>query len=124
MVWLAPTIGLLITSFRPQSDILSSGWWTVLFSPRFTLENYTEVLTSQGLFAGIPEQPPDRLALVFIQNPAANPMTRQIQSLLSQYGTEWHLLAAGAFILMLVPLIVFFSLQRYFVQGLLAGSVK
>jgi ABC-type glycerol-3-phosphate transport system permease component len=51
VVWLAPTIGLLITSFRPQSDILSSGSWTVLFSPRFTLENYTEVLTSQGLFA-------------------------------------------------------------------------
>jgi ABC-type glycerol-3-phosphate transport system permease component len=64
------------------------------------------------------------MALVFIQNPAANPMTRQIQSLLSQYGTEWHLLAAGAFILMLVPLIVFFSLQRFFVQGLLAGGVK
>jgi alpha-glucoside transport system permease protein len=39
VVWLAPTIGLLITSFRPQSDILSSGSWTVLFSPRFTLEN-------------------------------------------------------------------------------------
>ena len=258
VVWLAPTIGLLITSFRPQSDILSSGWWTVLFSPRFTLENYTEVLTSQGLFAAflnslqiaipatlfplliaalagyalawvrfpfrdtlflliitlmmIPVQigfiPLVRvlgnagltrgfvavwlahaafalpfgifllrnffitlpgslleaaridgasewkifrsiviplsvpaiaslgifqflwvwndllMALVFIQNPAANPMTRQIQSLLSQYGTEWHLLAADAFILMLVPLIVFFSLQRFFVQGLLAGGVK
>jgi alpha-glucoside transport system permease protein len=51
-------------------------------------------------------------------------MTRQIQSLLSQYGTEWHLLAAGAFLLMVVPLIVFFSLQRFFVQGLLAGGVK
>jgi alpha-glucoside transport system permease protein len=64
------------------------------------------------------------MALVFIQNPAANPMTRQIQSLLSQYGTEWHLLAAGAFLLMVVPLLVFFSLQRFFVQGLLAGGVK
>ena len=50
-------------------------------------------------------------------------MTRQIQSLLSQYGTEWHLLAAGAFLLM-VALLVFFSLQRFFVQGLLAGGVK
>ena len=49
---------------------------------------------------------------------------RQVQNLLSQYGTEWHLLAAGAFLLIAVPLIVFFSLQRYFVQGLLAGSVK
>jgi alpha-glucoside transport system permease protein len=258
IVWLAPTIGLLITSLRPQSDILGSGWWTVLFSPRFTLENYQEVLTSQGLLGAflnslqiaipatlvplffasaagyalawlrfpfrdtifliiitlmmVPVQvgfiPLVRIlgnagltkgfvavwlahaafalpfgifllrnffitlpgslleaaridgatewkifrsivmplsvpavaslgifqflwvwndllmALVFIQNPAANPMTRQIQSLLSQYGTEWHLLAAGAFILMVVPLLVFFSLQRFFVQGLLAGGVK
>jgi alpha-glucoside transport system permease protein len=258
VVWLAPTVGLLITSFRPQSDILGSGWWTVMSSPRFTLENYQEVLTSQGMLGAflnslqiaipatlfpllvaalagyalawvrfpfrdtiflliitlmmIPVQigfiPLVRvlgnagltrgfvavwlahgafalpfgifllrnffitlpgslleaaridgasewkifrsivvplsvpaiaslgifqflwvwndllMALVFIQNPAANPMTRQIQTLLSQYGTEWHLLAAGAFILMTVPLIVFFSLQRYFVQGLLAGGVK
>jgi alpha-glucoside transport system permease protein len=258
VVWLAPTIGLLVTSFRPQADILSSGWWTVMSSPSFTLENYKEVLTSQGMFAAflnslqiaipatlfplliaalagyalawvrfpfrdttflliialmmIPVQigfiPLVRvlgnagltdgfvavwlahgafalpfgifllrnffitlpgslveaaridgasewkifrsiviplsvpaiaslgifqflwvwndllMALVFIQNPAANPMTRQIQSLLSQYGTEWHLLAAGAFLLMMVPLIVFFSLQRFFVQGLLAGGVK
>jgi alpha-glucoside transport system permease protein len=258
VVWLAPTIGLLVTSFRPQADILSSGWWTVMSSPSFTLENYKEVLTSQGMFAAflnslqiaipatlfplliaalagyalawvrfpfrdttflliialmmIPVQigfiPLVRvlgnagltdgfvavwlahgafallfgifllrnffitlpgslveaaridgasewkifrsiviplsvpaiaslgifqflwvwndllMALVFIQNPAANPMTRQIQSLLSQYGTEWHLLAAGAFLLMMVPLIVFFSLKRFFVQGLLAGGVK
>jgi len=64
------------------------------------------------------------MALVFVQNSTKYPMTLTIQSLLSQYGTEWHLLAAGAFLLMIVPLIVFFSLQRYFVQGLLAGSIK
>jgi alpha-glucoside transport system permease protein len=64
------------------------------------------------------------MALVFVQDSTKYPMTRAIQSLLSQYGTEWHLLAAGAFLLMVVPLIVFFSLQRYFVQGLLAGSIK
>ena len=64
------------------------------------------------------------MALVFVQNGKMWPMTKAIQNLLSQYGTEWHLLAAGAFILMAVPLIVFFALQRYFVQGLLAGSVK
>ena len=64
------------------------------------------------------------MALVFVQRGDSWPMTKAIQNLLSQYGTEWHLLAAGAFILMAVPLLVFFSLQRYFVQGLLAGSVK
>jgi alpha-glucoside transport system permease protein len=39
-------------------------------------------------------------------------------------GQDWHLLTAGAFVSMLLPLIVFFSLQRYFVRGMLAGSVK
>lgn len=64
------------------------------------------------------------MALVFVQKNTNFPMTLAIQGLLSQYGTEWQLLAAGAFLLMVVPLIVFISLQRYFVQGLLAGSVK
>jgi len=39
-------------------------------------------------------------------------------------GNEWQLLTAGAFVAIIVPLIVFFSLQRYFVRGLLAGSTK
>jgi alpha-glucoside transport system permease protein len=37
---------------------------------------------------------------------------------------DWHLLTAGAFISMIIPLAVFLGLQRYFVRGLLAGSVK
>jgi len=48
----------------------------------------------------------------------------QITTLESTYGVEFHLLSAAAFLLMIVPLVVFFALQRYFVQGLLAGSVK
>ena len=63
-------------------------------------------------------------ALVFVQNPDMRPMTVTIVNLQSAYGAEWHLLSAGSFLLMAVPLLVFFSLQRYFVQGLLAGSVK
>ena len=39
-------------------------------------------------------------------------------------GKDWHLLSAGAFVSLIVPLIVFLALQRYFVRGLLAGSVK
>ena len=39
-------------------------------------------------------------------------------------GQDWHLLTAGAFVSMIVPLIVFLSLQRYFVRGMMAGSVK
>jgi len=261
LVWLVPTVGLLVTSFRPRADIQSTGWWDI-FNLHLTLENYSQVLQAQGMFQAflntvfiavpstllplaicamaayafswmrfpfrdslflivvgllmVPVQvafipvltgmrelfpdlqltrgygaiwlahtafalpfgifllrnffitlPPDMIeaaridgasdvrifrmivvpvsvpaiaaygifqflwvwndllmALVFVQDSSKYPMTRAIQSLLSQYGTEWHLLAAGAFLVMIVPLIVFFSLQRYFVQGLLAGSIK
>jgi len=258
LIWLAPTIGLFVTSFRPRSDIQVTGWWESFLQFRFTLSNYQEVLSGQGMLQAfintlmiavpstlipvalasmaayafswlhfpfrdglfllvvallmIPVQvafipllklfaptgllnsygaiwlthtafalpfgifllrnffitlPRDLIeaaridgsstigifrtivvplsvpaiaaygifqflwvwndllmALVFVQDGSQWPMTKAIQNLLSQYGTEWHLLAAGAFLLMAVPLIVFFSLQRYFVQGLLAGSVK
>ena len=258
LIWLAPTIGLFVTSFRPRSDIQVTGWWESFLQFRYTLSNYNEVLSGQGMLQAfintlliavpstiiplvlasmaayafswlhfpfrdglfllvvallmIPVQvafipllklfaptgllnsfgaiwlthtafalpfgifllrnffitlPRDLIeaaridgstpigifrtivvplsvpaiaaygifqflwvwndllmALVFVQNGQSWPMTKAIQNLLSQYGTEWHLLAAGAFILMAVPLVVFFSLQRYFVQGLLAGSVK
>jgi alpha-glucoside transport system permease protein len=261
LIWLVPTVGLLVTSFRPRADIQSTGWWDI-FNLHLTLENYSQVLQAQGMFQAflntvfiavpstllplgicamaayafswmrfpfrdtlfliivgllmVPVQvafipvltgmrelfpdlqltrnygavwlahtafalpfgifllrnffitlPPDMIeaaridgasdvrifrmivvpvsvpaiaaygifqflwvwndllmALVFVQDSSKYPMTRAIQTLLSQYGTEWHLLAAGAFLLMIVPLIVFFSLQRYFVQGLLAGSIK
>jgi alpha-glucoside transport system permease protein len=259
LIWLLPTIGLLITSFRPASEILSTGWWEI-FSGRlnFTLDNYSEVLGSQGMLESfinsvsitipstilpvllaalaafgfawvdfpfrdtiflvvvglllVPLQmtliplvelfaqlgifgtfiglwvahtafalpfgifllrnffitlPRDLIeaaridgatnwnifrtvviplsvpalasfaifqflwvwndllmALVFAPRPAGLPMTTQVQNLLGTFATEWHLLAAASFLIMVVPLIVFFSLQRYFVQGLLAGSVK
>jgi alpha-glucoside transport system permease protein len=261
LIWLVPTLGLLVTSFRPRSDIQATGWWDIS-QLHITLDNYRQVLEAQGMlqafintvaisvpstifpliicslaayafswmrfpfrdtlfliviaFLLVPVQvafiplltmsrdlvpdlaltrgyaavwlahtafalpfgifllrnffitlPPDMIeaarmdgasearifrtivvpvsvpaiaaygifqflwvwndllmALVFVQDASKFPMTRAIQNLLSQYGTEWHLLAAGAFLLMIVPLIVFFSLQRYFVQGLLAGSIK
>jgi len=257
LVWLVPTLGLLVTSFRPRSDIQATGWWDIA-DLHLTLENYRLVFESQGMlhafmntvFIAVPSTflplaicslaayafswvkfpfrdslfllvvallmvpaqvafipvlnlfkplgwtqgylaiwlvhtafalpfgifllrnffitlPRDLIeaaridgagdigifrtivvplsvpaiaaygifqflwvwndllmALVFVQKNTNFPMTLSIQNLLSQYGTEWNLLAAGAFLLMIVPLLVFFSLQRYFVQGLLAGSVK
>jgi alpha-glucoside transport system permease protein len=51
-------------------------------------------------------------------------VTQQLSALVGERGQDWHLLTAGAFITMIVPLLVFFSLQRYFVRGLTAGSVK
>lgn len=51
-------------------------------------------------------------------------LTGKLVSLLGSRGNNWEILTAGAFITIVVPLVVFFSLQRYFVRGLLAGSVK
>jgi alpha-glucoside transport system permease protein len=51
-------------------------------------------------------------------------VTSQLSALVGERGQDWHVLTAGAFVTMVIPLIVFFSLQRYFVRGLTAGSVK
>ncbi len=65
------------------------------------------------------------IALVFIgAKPDVQVLTMRIAEMVGSRGSDWHLLTAGAFISMLLPLIVFFSLQRFFVRGLLAGSVK
>lgn len=63
------------------------------------------------------------VALVFADGRVA-PMTKLLAEITGKYGQEWHLLTAGAFVSILVPLIVFFALQRFFVRGLLAGSTK
>jgi len=52
------------------------------------------------------------------------PLTVRVAELAGTRGQAWYLLSAGAFISMIVPVIVFLSLQRFFVRGLLAGSVK
>ena len=57
-------------------------------------------------------------------NPIDLPTTVRIANLAGDFGRNEHLLPAGAFVQAAVPLVVFFSLQRYFVRGLLAGSVK
>ena len=54
----------------------------------------------------------------------AQPLTVRVAAMAGSYGSQWQLLSAGAFISMAVPLLVFFAFQRFFVRGLLAGSVK
>ena len=51
-------------------------------------------------------------------------MTKQIVELLGTRGGNWEILATSAFVSIAVPLLVFFSMQKYLVRGLLAGSVK
>jgi alpha-glucoside transport system permease protein len=259
ILWTIPTLGLFVTSFRPPADITSSGWWTILTNPGFTLENYRNAWSGSGglsafflnsfvitlpavlipislallaayAFAWIDFKGRDLLfvavfalqivpiqvtliplqtifvnfglqnsfwpvwishtifglplaifllhnfmkevprsiveaarvdgcghvkiffvvllpllvpaiaafgifqflwvwndllvALVFAPNPNLRPITAAIADLAGTRGNQWQLLSAGAFIAIIVPLIVFLSLQRYFVRGLLAGGVK
>lgn len=63
-------------------------------------------------------------ALVFIGPGENQPLTIALVGLLGQQGQGWQLITAGGLFTMLVPIIVFLSLQRYFVRGLTAGSVK
>ena len=53
-----------------------------------------------------------------------SPLTVRLAELSGSRGQDWHLLAAGAFVSLVVPLVVFLAGQRYFVRGLLSGSVK
>jgi len=66
----------------------------------------------------------DLLVALIFASPKAAPMTVFIQSNLRAFGSQIEVIAPGAFLQLIVPLIVFFAFQRYFVQGLLAGSVK
>ncbi|MER7005829.1 carbohydrate ABC transporter permease [Dactylosporangium sp. NPDC000555] len=64
------------------------------------------------------------VALVFTSGPGTRPLTVRLAELAGTRGNDWQRLTSGAFVSMLIPLIVFLSLQRYFVRGLLAGGVK
>jgi len=64
-------------------------------------------------------------ALIFLgTSPDQQVVTIKLAQMLGSRGQDWHLLTAGGFVSMILPLVVFFSLQRFFVRGMLAGSVK
>lgn len=65
------------------------------------------------------------VALVYVGGtPNVAPMTVTVSNLVNSLGGNWQLLTSAAFISMLLPLVVFFALQQYFVRGILAGAIK
>ena len=92
---------------------------------RLALPTSVSALASLGIFQFLWVWNDLLVALIYLGGrPAVAPLTVAVSNLVNQYGQGWQLLTAAAFLSMLLPLVVFFSLQRYFVRGILAGSVK
>ncbi|HEY0069448.1 MAG TPA: carbohydrate ABC transporter permease [Chloroflexia bacterium] len=136
-VWLAHTgFGLplaiyLLFNYISQlpRDILESAFidgashFSIFF--RLILPLSTPALASFAIFQFLWVWNDLLVALVFLGgNADVAVLTQRLTEMSGSRGQDWHLLTAGAFITMAIPLLVFFSLQRYFVRGLLAGSVK
>jgi alpha-glucoside transport system permease protein len=66
----------------------------------------------------------DMLVALVFSSTDTQPLTVELQGQMRQFGSNLDILAPGAFMSLVIPLVVFFSFQRYFVQGLMAGSVK
>lgn len=65
------------------------------------------------------------VALIYLGgSPERSAITLRLASMVQSMGQEWHLLMAGAFIVMILPLLIFFLMQRFFVRGITAGAVK
>jgi alpha-glucoside transport system permease protein len=121
VLWTVPTLGLLITSFRPELDIKRSGWWTVLTDPRFTLDNYNEVLYGGTNFASLFVN-----SLVITLPAVIIPITL---ALLAAYAFAWikfrgrNILFVAVFALQVVPIqVTLIPLLTLYVDAGLNGS--
>jgi alpha-glucoside transport system permease protein len=136
-VWLAHTgFGLSLAIYLLYNyisaiprDILESAFidgashFTIFFRLIFPLS--IPALASFAIFQFIWVWNDLLVSLVFLGiEPRYEVLTMRLKNMVGTFGTDWHLLTSGAFISMLIPMVVFISLQKYFVRGLLAGSVK
>ncbi|NMM16223.1 MAG: carbohydrate ABC transporter permease [Cellulomonas sp.] len=91
---------------------------------RVMLPLLTPALAAFGIFQFLWVWNDLLVAITFASDNTVLPLTAALANLSGTRGTAWHLLSAGAFISIIVPVAVFISLQRYFVRGLLAGGLK
>ncbi len=136
-VWLSHTIfalplaTFLIHNFMRElpaelmeaARVDGAGHVTIFF--RILLPLLTPALAAFGIFQFLWVWNDLLVSLVFLGGtPDVAPITVAIASLSGTRGNAWYLLSAGAFVAMIVPVVVFLALQRYFVRGLLAGGLK
>jgi alpha-glucoside transport system permease protein len=121
VLWTVPILGLLVTSFRPESDIRRSGWWTAFTDPEITLDNYNQVLYGGTDFAGLFVN-----SLVITLPAVVIPITL---ALLAAYAFAWvpfrgrNLLFVAVFSLQVVPIqVTLIPLLSLYVDAGLAGS--
>jgi alpha-glucoside transport system permease protein len=92
---------------------------------RVLLPLLTPALAAFGIFQFLWTWNDLLVALTFAGGgPDTAPITVALANLSGTRGNAWHLLSAGAFVSIIVPVVVFLALQRYFVRGLLAGGLK
>jgi len=100
-----------------------AGPWTVFF--RLVLPTSVPAIASLAIFQFMWVWNDLLVALVYLGGtPSVAPLPVTVANLVNSLGQGWQLLTAAAFISMALPLVIFFSLQRYFAHGILAGSVK
>ncbi|GIO84769.1 hypothetical protein J25TS5_17010 [Paenibacillus faecis] len=136
-IWLAHTaFGLpLVTYFMYnfisqlprdlfESAFIDGASHFTIFS-RLILPLSVPALASIGIFQFLWVWNDYLVSLIFIGNqPGVQVMSMKIADLVGSRGNDWHLLTSAAFISMLMPLAIFFLLQKYFVRGLMGGSIK
>lgn len=103
VLWMVPTIGLLISSFRPANNIRTSGWWLFFTKPELTIDNYKEVLfgstsnLAPAFLNTVAITVPSVLFSLFISSIAAYAL-----SIMEWKGRDWAFI--GVFALQVVPL--------------------
>jgi alpha-glucoside transport system permease protein len=122
VLWTIPTFGLFITSFRPETDTRTTGWWTFFTNPSFTLDNYEEVL-----FGGQSQLSNYFVNSVIIAIPSV--LIPIVLATLAAYAFAWmkfpgrDLLFVAVFALQIVPLqVALIPLLEIYVSSGLAGS--